>query len=272
MNHHYRGDIMHLRQAIIEEQNKIDRRIQRIEKEIRNLPKGRLLIKRDRKYYKWFNSYRRKQTYIRKADKALAMELAKKNLYTMELKNLKKRRTATKLFLNHYVDEGQEIYALLEKNGGYKELLFPQFMPTDQKILAWVNEPYESTAPYPEKKKHKTIDGNLVRSKSESIIVSALVKYGIPYRYEPNLQLGDVTYYPDFVIMHPRTGKLFYIEHFGMIDDPHYNRSMYDKLQTYNRHGIYQDINLITFFETRDHPLDPLTVDRKIKEFLENNI
>lgn len=261
-----------MRQAITKEKKEVEKQIKRIEKEQKKLPEGHLLIKRDRKYYKWFNSYKRKQTYIKKSEKEYAMQLAKKTLYEKKLKRLKKQKYAMELFLRHYVDEDLEIYELFEEKKGYEELLLPQFLPKNEQILAWATEPYQSTAPYQENRIHKTLDGVLVRSKSEAMIASALIKYGIPYRYEPDILLGEITFHPDFIIKHPRTGKLFYIEHFGMIDNPNYARRMYDKLEMYNKHGIYQDVNLITFYETKNNPLNPLYIDQKIREFLENNV
>lgn len=101
---------------------------------------------------------------------------------------------------------------------------------------------------------HKASSGNWVRSKSEAIIDMVLYTNHIPFRYECKLQLGRVTLYPDFTIRHPRTGKLYYWEHFGMMDDETYLKKTCSKIQTYARNGIYPSINLIATFETKEQP------------------
>ena len=76
----------------------------------------------------------------------------------------------------------------------------------------------------------------------------------IPYRYECALELDEFITYPDFTIMHPITVKLFYWEHFGLMDDPHYCQKHFLKLQNYISHGIIPSINLITTYETKSPP------------------
>ena len=53
---------------------------------------------------------------------------------------------------------------------------------------------------YPENKIHVAPSGNMVRSKSEVLIDMQLYTNHIPFRYECELQLGDVTIYPDFTV------------------------------------------------------------------------
>ena len=79
--------------------------------------------------------------------------------------------------------------------------------------------PYEKNPKYPEHLIHKTVSGIYVRSKSESMIALQLYTEKIPFRYECALQLGETTLYPDFTILHPKTGEIFYWEHFGMMDE-----------------------------------------------------
>ena len=60
--------------------------------------------------------------------------------------------------------------------------------------------------------------GFKVRSKSEQIIVSLLVKHHIPFKYEQPVLINGRSYFPDFTIMHPATHKLYLWEHLGMMD------------------------------------------------------
>ena len=68
--------------------------------------------------------------------------------------------------------------------------------------------------------------------------------------------LGDISFYPDFTIRHPRTGEVYYWEHFGMMDEPPYAKKAMSKLNLYIENQIIPSINLITTYETKDHPLD----------------
>ena len=75
---------------------------------------------------------------------------------------------------------------------------------------------------HPEKLVVPTVTGEMVRSKSEAMILMLLEYSGIPYRYECRLDIDRKAYYPDFTIRHPYTGEIFYWEHVGMLDDPSY--------------------------------------------------
>ena len=114
-----------------------------------------------------------------------------------------------------------------------------------------MESPYEQNKKYPEQKIYGTSAGIHVRSKSESMIVYLLHDYKIPFRYESELELGQVTVYPDFTIRHPKTGKVFLWEHLGMMGDPTYRRNALSKLQLYMEHGWIPSVNLILTFETK---------------------
>lgn len=92
----------------------------------------------------------------------------------------------------------------------------------------------------------------------------ALYLNQIPFRYECALTLNSVTLFPDFTILHPQTKQIFYWEHFGLMDQPHYSHSTYSKLELYSSHNIIPSVNLITTFETKEHPLS--------SEYIENII
>lgn len=73
--------------------------------------------------------------------------------------------------------------------------------------------------------------------------------------------------YPDFTIRHPITGEMVYWEHFGLMDEEAYRNSVYKKLKLYCDNGIIPSINLITTYETKQHPLDANHVEAIIKEY-----
>ena len=71
----------------------------------------------------------------------------------------------------------------------------------------------------------------------------------------------------DFTIRHPITGEMVYWEHFGLMDEEEYRNSVYKKLKFYCDNGIIPSINLITTYETKQHPLDANHVEAIIKEY-----
>ena len=89
----------------------------------------------------------------------------------------------------------------------------------------------------------------------------------IPFRYECELQLGEIFIYPDFTIRHPKTGEIYYWEHFGRMDDSKYNKNVPSKLQLYISNGIIPSIQLITTYETIENPLSSEKVESLIREY-----
>jgi ATP-dependent DNA helicase RecQ len=70
---------------------------------------------------------------------------------------------------------------------------------------------------------HKTLSGDLVRSKSEVIIANILYQSGIPFKYEARLVGPDSEIRsPDFTV--EWQGKTYYWEHLGMLDVEDYNQ------------------------------------------------
>ena len=128
-------------------------------------------------------------------------------------------------------------------------------------------ETYEKNQSHPNALRHNCISGNVVRSKSEVLIDHALFTHQIPFRYECALKLGEITIYPDFTIRHPKTGKFYYWEHFGIMDSVSYSQNAYQKLQLYTSNGYIPTINLITTFETNEYPLSMETIENVISHY-----
>ncbi|MBQ8279784.1 MAG: hypothetical protein IJZ23_08105 [Roseburia sp.] len=149
----------------------------------------------------------------------------------------------------------------------YQELLAPYFKPISQELIDWMNEPYESNRNFPEQLWQRASNGKRVRSKSEALIDMALYKNGIPFRYECALRLGDSIIYPDFTIRHPKTGAIYYWEHFGRMDDPAYSKNVFLKLQSYTACGIIPSIQLITTYETQKNQLNLEMIEKIIEEY-----
>lgn len=153
---------------------------------------------------------------------------------------------------------------------GYSSLLFSETtsyinrFSSSAKISHWLADNSEQSPKHPENLKFKTRSGIFVRSKSESMICSVLEAHNIPFKYEYALHLDGKTLYPDFTIMHPVTGEIWYWEHLGMMDDEEYAAKAFSKLNFYNRHQIVIGQNLILTTETVDTPLDEATIENMV--------
>jgi hypothetical protein len=106
---------------------------------------------------------------------------------------------------------------------------------------------------------HRTVRGDLVRSKSELVIASMLHARGIEYVYEQPLVLAQGrTRYSDFTIADHARGVTFYWEHLGLLDDPAYRTRWERKRGEYLAAGIkpWQEGGGAEsiLIETRDEP------------------
>lgn len=76
-----------------------------------------------------------------------------------------------------------------------------------------------------------------------------------------------MTIYPDFTIRHPRDGRLFYWEHFGLANDISYVRKMNYKMELYTSNDIIPSVNLIVTYETSENPLSFEMVEMLVKYY-----
>lgn len=254
-------------EKMLEKSKSLEKQIQNAEKQLAKCPSGKLVCAKNGNSIKWYNCVQPKPIYIPKKERHFAEQLAKKKYLELLIKELQKEQTAINFFLRHSLKDNYKHQDLLY-TPGYDELLAPYFQATSQNIKEWLDTPYNTNPFHQENLIHNIGFGQKVRSKSEMMIARALTEKGIPFRYECALQLGSTTYYPDFTILRPSDEKIVYWEHFGLMDVPEYRQNAYSKLKNYNEHNIYQDINLITTFETQTHSLDYETIDAKIHQFI----
>lgn len=86
---------------------------------------------------------------------------------------------------------------------------------------------------------HQAGDGTMVRSKSELIVLEALLKTGASVRYEQPLASPSAPSdfrLPDFTVLFE--GETYYWEHLGMLDVTSYARSWARKRAWYERNGF----------------------------------
>ncbi len=107
------------------------------------------------------------------------------------------------------------------------------------------------------------------RSKSEVFIALQLHGHGIDFKYEPALHLKNRTVYPDFAILNPKTGRVVFWEHGGLMDKDDYAENLGVKLKEYSEENINLGDNLILTVESERRPLSFSSVENIIKVYFE---
>ncbi len=252
---------------MLAESKRLEAEINSLRLQLSELPEGNILCIPNGKYSKWFLDTGQKRIYIPKENRILAENLCAKKYYLLLIHDLECEKKAIDLYLKQHSKNNFRSNSFLNTPSEYQKLLSSFFIPNEDTILNWMNAPFEQNPKHPDQLIHKTLSGKLVRSKSEAIIDTLLYVNQIPFRYECALHLGKHTIYPDFTILHPKTNKIFYWEHFGLMDDPNYCKSYHSKLQLYTSNKIIPSINLITTYETKENPLDPNYVKQQIENY-----
>ena len=250
-----------------EESLRLEQQISQLKKQLLSLPTGKLICTRNQNRYKWYQSDGHKCTYIPKKNRQLAEKLAIKKYLSLSLEDAISEKRAIQYYLNHHHSDVGKADSLLIEDSEFKTLLAPYFTPLSKELSAWVHSDYPHNLKYPEQLIHKSISRNTLRSKSEAMIDMLLYTNKIPFRYECELQLSDITLYPDFTIRHPYTGQIFYWEHFGMMDHLTYAGNVASKLDIYISHKIIPSIQLITTYETKEHPLSIDVISKLIEHY-----
>lgn len=255
--------------------------LSKIETFIKNASEGGLKFQRKNGktyYYQQKKNIKTEQwekTYIKRKQMSMAKELAQKGYLISVRSELKKQIYLLQNFVKEYNEEGiEEIYNELPEER--KILVEPVSVGIKEKIDAWNNENYEPYLAFPENKIYETEHGEMVRSKSEVIIANVLYQYkdDIEYKYERPLKLKtkdgkDIIVHPDFTIINKHTGKIYYYEHAGRIDEPKYAVDFVKKMNLYSNNNILQGGDLLVTYETYSMPLDINCVKKVVKSILD---
>ena len=241
----------------------LTQKISDIQQQLKQLPQGKLIISHNGENIKWYASDGHSKKYIPKSDRALAEQLALRKYLTSLLEELLQEKKAINFYDRHRPKAIKSSILLQDVSLGYSELLAPYFQLSPSHT-AWMQETYDRNSKNPENLIYKAVNGISVRSKSEAIIAMLLYTNKIPFRYECALNLGDIKFYPDFTILHPKTEQLYYWEHFGLMDSPGYCQNAFSKQQLYAAHGILPSVHLLTTYENQAYPLNTELVEKMI--------
>lgn len=234
----------------------ISAKLTEIEKQLSHLPPGQLNCWSVNGQSKYYLSQNHKRTYLSSKNEFLIQQLALKKYLTALQKELLAEEKALRPYIHFMQTPHSSAAKMLLPDSPLHSLLSPQLLSVSKEAKEWMQAPFDSNPYFPENLIYKTTAGIYVRSKSESLIVSLLVQYQIPFRYECLLTLDGISHYPDFTIMHPKTGLIYYWEHLGLLDKESYLKDSANKLQRFIRNGIIPTQQLIITCETKDHPLD----------------
>ena len=250
----------------------------KIEKFQENAPEGCLKYqKKGKKTYFYHQIWNEKsksweRKYIKKSSR-LPEELATKQYYAIGEVTIKKNMSALKKFIQEYnPEEIQDVYENL--SDVRKELVEPLIISEAERIRQWNLEQYEGNSFHSENLRYETDQGEFVRSKSEVIIANMLYQHrkDILYKYERPLEVivdrKIKTIYPDFTIMNIHTGKIWYWEHAGKMDDELYANDFVKKNNMYMANGFMPGKDVIYTYETLENPLGILGIRRIVEEIL----
>lgn len=209
-----------------------------------------------------------KEIYLGQPQHSLAETLAKKEYALACLKDRQNELWFVKQQIAH-MEREDKAELLLKKHPGIAQLVLPSLKKQDNFVKEWKESDYKRSDLNPEHLIVTTILPDLlVRSKSESSLVTLFETNGVPFRYEEEHVINGVRLHPDFTCLNPRTHEIFYWEHHGRVDDPKYVKEQQWREEQYRQAGIFPWINLLITTETEGNPLNMQWAESIIKHYL----
>lgn len=191
-----------------EESEKLLRSLSRAGKK---MPEGSLRIIKSKGKYPQYYHYQgegerqeKSLKYLSKKEMKLVQKLAQKQYDMDVMECLGRKIDAIRNFLRHY--KVAEIEAIYENLSEERKSLVSPVIKTDEMFeCEWRESIRANSNDFPKGVEFYTEAGECVRSKSEKILGDGFRRMGIPYIYEPELELADGSrMYPDFALLHKR--------------------------------------------------------------------
>lgn len=232
-------------------------------------PEGTLRISVDSgkpRFYQYISEDEVKYIHINEMD--IARSLAQKKYDEKVKKASEKRLGQIKRILKDYEDD--EIEKIFANMHPERQKLITPIEPTyAQKLETWMSQPYEGKSFKEDAPVLLTNNGVRVRSKSEKIMADYFESQGIIYKYECPLKLKPYgTIYPDFTFLSKKTGQEIYWEHEGMMDNPEYAKNAVQKIELYEKNGLYPGERLILTFETSANVINTEILKKLTRRYL----
>ena len=142
-----------------------------------------------------------------------------------------------------------------------------EFYTNQAALFQWAQQVYQSNDFKSEELTVRTLRGEFVRSKLECLCADTMYSMGIPYHYEKALLLknGRVLY-PDFEILSPVSGKTYYLEVCGLMDNEEYRDRLFHRIDLLAENDIVLGNNLLLVFESANHPVNRSSFEKMLKE------
>lgn len=260
-----------LRKQLKNELERLKEISRKTERSLKEAPKGALRLSKSQgstQYYYLTKGAPRNGKYISKKDSDLVRRLAQKKYDEEILKYANNAVHKIAGLIDIYSDDRiEEIF--YSEHPERQKLIAPVESTFEQSLKEWMKVPYTGKTFQENSPVILTNAGVRVRSKSEKIIADYLEYTGIAYKYECPINLrpfGNV--YPDFTILSPKNGQEIYWEHEGMMDNPEYARSAIQKIELYEKNGIYPGEKLILTFETSTAIINSELIKSLVKRYL----
>ena len=250
----------------------LSQQIKLLEKQIATFPPGELFFRKNGRYFKYYCKTEQSTRYIPHKSNSELQTYALKKYLSQKLEDLRFEQSALHNCISSYENHSFKSEDLLSPNSGIHDLLTSSLSKFNVETETWLQESFEKNPYHPEQLKYLSISGNILRSKSELLIDTALFTHHIPFRYECSLVLDDNTIYPDFTILHPVTSELYYWEHFGLLDNTSYKQKASHKVQQYMMNGLFPSDHLITTYESENIVFTPQIIERTISLYFGNGL
>jgi len=262
---------MYYKEQLISLQSGLSDMLNDLERELLTLPEGSLYAyqKNDKFYYCQrlpVEGKRKKERRIgitEDSDKVLA--LVRKKYVETATQNIRTNLNDLNQAIKNYSPVGEKriMKSFFDKYPELRKGLY--FGDIDPEI--WQGE-YKQPEFHADSYKSVSAHGEDMRSGGEMYIASRLDHFGIPYRYEDDTGIPDLSYAPDFKIIRPRDRKLIYWEHFGKVNDYQYVQENLHKVGAYIDYGIKPWDNLIMTFNNERGGYDGKLIDALIECWL----
>ena len=236
--------------------------------ELKGLPKGCLSTQTINGQIYYSRKVEGKRKFLGREKSEMVQALQKRHFLSVSMKRITDNIAAMERFIRSYKTIDPNILSAAFTKA-YQPLPASCFdLSGSLDLTSWEKDPYYKFSKYPEELKHRTIKGELVRSKSEVIIANTLAARSIPYHYEEALVLSDRTIYPDFKIAVGSENCYRLLEHCGMLSDDNYLNNFLRKMKTYISNGYMPFIDVIFTFDDQKNNIDTQLISKIIDTYL----
>jgi len=245
--------------------------ISECEARLKNAPPGRLAVQHSGGVCYYYCKNGNSRTYLRKDKDDLIRRLAQKaydeavaKAARAELEVLCEAVQTTIPLMPRVCPE--KIYNQLSQER--QKLVTPIYLSDEEFVKVWKNRTFPENTNHEKRAEFKSPGGVIVRSKTELLMATAFENQNVPFFYEPLLICGSTHLYPDFLVLNVRTRHEYYVEHFGMLDDPHYANQCAWKINFYAANNIIEGKQILYTLESSKNPISTAQIYSLIEEYL----